>query len=88
MPLNKLNPIKIQKIKKAGLYSDGGGLYVQVRKSTSNDANKNKPTKSYIFRYSIDGKERWMGLGSLNDISLDDARKNATEFRGLKKKGH
>ena len=88
MPLNKLNPIKIQKIKKAGLYSDGGGLYVQARKSTSNDASKNKTAfaKSYIFRYSIDGKERWMGLGSVNDIPLDQAREDAAKYRGLKKR--
>jgi len=88
MPLNKLNPIKIQKIKKAGLYSDGGGLYVQARKSTSNDASKNKTAfaKSYIFRYSIDGRERWMGLGSVNDVPLDQAREDAAKYRGLKKR--
>jgi hypothetical protein len=31
-------------------------------------------SKSWSYRYWKDGKERWHGIGSLNDVSLKDAR--------------
>ena len=37
------------------MYPDGGGLYLQV-------ANSN--AKSWLFRYAIDGRDRYMGLGA------------------------
>jgi integrase len=52
------------------MYPDGGGLYLQV---TSAGA------KSWIYRFSLRGKSREMGLGSLTTISLADARLKASE---------
>jgi len=88
MALNKLSPTEIKHKKKVGLFSDGGGLYVQVRKSTSNKASKKKAdlTKSYIFRYTIEGRARSMGLGSFNSVDLDEARGEARKYRALVKR--
>ena len=56
------------------MYPDGAGLYLQV---TSADA------KSWVFRYSLRGKAREMGLGSLRKVTLADARRKAAECHKL-----
>lgn len=60
------------------MYADGGGLYLQVSRSG---------TKSWIFRFSMGGREREMGLGPFHTISLSDARLLAGEARKLKLQG-
>src|SRR5262245_37922068 len=60
------------------MYADGGGLYLQV---TNADA------KSWIFRYAVDNRERFMGLGSANTIGLAEAREAARECRKLRHGG-
>ena len=68
----KLHPISISKTLKPGRYGDGNGLYLLVGPSG---------TKSWIFRYKIDGRERAMGLGPYPAVSLASARGKATECR-------
>jgi integrase len=64
------------------LYADGGGLYLQVTPGSGSNS------KSWIYRYtSSSGKERFMGLGSLDTVSLADAREKAAECRKLRDKG-
>ncbi|WP_371811380.1 Arm DNA-binding domain-containing protein [Brucella sp. 191011898] len=58
----------------AGMYNDGGGLYLQVAKGG---------TKSWIFRFMLAGRAREMGLGSVHDFSLREARERAREARQL-----
>src|SRR4051794_14223715 len=60
------------------MYSDGGGLYLQV---TGPDA------KSWIFRYGLRGRAREMGLGPVHTIALAEARARAAECRRLKLDG-
>jgi len=60
------------------MYADGGGLYLQISRSG---------TKSWIFRFAMEGREREMGLGPLHTIGLSDARLLAAEARKLKLKG-
>lgn len=72
--LNKLSAVKVNQATKPGLYGDGGGLWLQVSK---------KGTKSWIFRYSVDGKTRDMGLGPVHTISLNRAREKAREAREM-----
>ncbi len=60
------------------MYADGGGLYLQV-----SDAR----ARSWIFRFSLYGRSREMGLGPLHDVSLADAREKAAECRKLKREG-
>lgn len=59
-------------------YPDGGNLYLQVTSGGS---------KSWLLRYRLDGRERFMGLGSCGDppaaVPLSEARRRAAEARGL-----
>lgn len=71
---NRLNALQVAKLKTQGRYPDGGNLYLQVSESGS---------KSWLFRYAIDGKERQLGLGSESDFTLAEARERATAQRKL-----
>jgi hypothetical protein len=63
-------------------YADGGGLYLQVTPGAASIS------KSWIFRYATgDGKERFMGLGSLDAVGLADARTKAAECRKQRAQG-
>jgi integrase len=72
--VNQLTATKVQKIKAAGMYPDGAGLYLQV---TGSEA------KSWILRFSLRGKAREMGLGPLSKVSLAEARRKATDCHKL-----
>jgi integrase len=73
MAIHKLRPRQVEKTKTDGMYSDGGGLYLQV--------SHNGRAKSWIFRYMVNGRERSMGLGPLHTISLAEARDRALKCR-------
>ena len=60
-----------------GLYADGGNLYLQVT------INGESVSRSWIFRFTINGKRRDMGLGAIHTIGLKDARAKAAELRKL-----
>jgi integrase len=65
------------------MLADGGGLYLQVTLGKDNNVRR-----SWIFRYQRKGQPaRDMGLGSLNDIGLADAREIARRYRVLVKEG-
>jgi integrase len=70
----RLTTKEVQNKKKPGYYCDGAGLYLQI---------SDWGTKSWIFRYGFNGKDRHMGLGSLHTVSLAEARMLATECRKL-----
>lgn len=61
----KLKPLDIERETRPGKYPDGDGLYLVVASATS---------KNWNYRYWKDSKQRWLGLGSLKDVSLKDAR--------------
>jgi integrase len=50
-----------------GTHSDGGGLYLQVRPNS----------KSWVYRYTVGGKQTWLGLGPYPAITLAQAREKA-----------
>jgi hypothetical protein len=68
--LNKLTALQVTKAK-PGMHADGGGLYLRVGASGADGA------KSWIFRYSIDSKEHYLGLGSADAVKLAQAREHA-----------
>jgi integrase len=72
MAHNKLTARGIATATKKGRYGDGGGLFLQVSKWG---------TKSWLFRYERNGRERQMGLGPLHTVSLATAREMAREAR-------
>jgi Arm DNA-binding domain len=61
----KLKPLEGARLVTPGKYPDGDGLYLVVAGATS---------RNWSYRYWINGKKRWHGLGSLNGVSLRDAR--------------
>lgn len=61
----KLHPLEVARQTTPGKYPDGDGLYLIVAGPTS---------RNWSYRYWINGKERWHGLGSLQDVSLKEAR--------------
>lgn len=70
--LNKLSAMKVGKLKKQGRYADGGGLYLQVGPTGG---------KAWLFRYTLAGKSREMGLGALDVLPMAEARAKALEAR-------
>ncbi|QWF19139.1 tyrosine-type recombinase/integrase [Lysobacter capsici] len=63
---------------KPGHHADGGGLYLQVTDSLA---------KSWVFRYERLGRRREMGLGSVQVVTLQEARQKAMEQRRLLARG-
>lgn len=76
--VGKLTALKIARDLPAGMYADGAGLYLQVTGAGA---------KSWIYRFSLRGKAREMGLGSLSAVCLADARIKAAECRTLRQEG-
>jgi hypothetical protein len=73
-----LSPLRVGRETKAGRLSDGGGLYLQIKPSG---------TKSWLWRYKVDGKTRMLGLGPFPDVSLAAAREKAAAMRALRHSG-
>jgi hypothetical protein len=61
------------KSKGIGLHHDGRGLYLQVKNGG----------KSWVFRYMLNGKSRYMGLGPYPGVTLAEARREAEGCRKL-----
>ncbi len=76
----KLNAKKVQSLKEPGMYGDGLGLYLNIAKAGS---------KSWILRVTVKGqtRRREIGLGSLDLLSLADARLKAHDLRAEAKAG-
>ncbi len=60
-----------------GMYPDGGGLYLQVKNNG----------RSWLLRYMLASRQRYMGLGPAADISLSEARDLAADARKKIAKG-
>jgi integrase len=56
------------------MHADGGNLWLQVGPTGS---------RSWIFRYALDGKARAMGLGPVHSVPLAQARQKAAAARAL-----
>ncbi|WP_395020995.1 tyrosine-type recombinase/integrase [Dongia sp.] len=81
--VSRLTALAVTRSKTPGMYPDGGGLYLQV----SETKTPGEVTRSWIFRYTLAGRAREMGLGSLNDITLAEARERAQGARKQKAEG-
>ena len=70
---NRLSDRRVRTAK-AGMYPDGHGLYLRVTTNKDNLINR-----YWIFRYASrqTGKDRQLGLGPLDTVSLADAREMA-----------
>jgi integrase len=74
----RLTALKVEKAKKPGMYSDGGGLYLRVTP---------EGTKNWVLRYMLDRKAHWMGLGPLALYGLQEARARALDARRKRHEG-
>jgi hypothetical protein len=68
---NKLKAIQVTADLKPGRYSDGGGLYLVM----------DERRRRWVFRYTRNGKTTDLGLGSVKDVSLKDARRKVEPLR-------
>src|SRR3954462_2502657 len=76
--VDQLTENKIRAITESGLHADGRGLYLQLRPGGA---------RSWILRFTLHGRTRDMGLGSLAEVNLIKARAKATEQRALLAQG-
>src|SRR3546814_20904456 len=69
------------KVKNArpGTYGDGKGLYLRVKPSGS---------RSWILRVQHQGRRQDIGLGSVDDVSLAEARDSASRLRRIARLGN
>lgn len=74
----KLTAAAVAKQRTPGYFGDGGNLWLQVSPAG---------TKSWVFRFTLAGRAREMGLGPVLDVSLAEARDRAQECRRLVREG-
>lgn len=74
----KLTARTVKNLRKPGYHIDGDGLYLQVTPGGA---------KTWVFRYTLRGKAREMGLGSESRLSLAEARVEAQRQRDLQREG-
>ena len=63
--MGKLNAAKLRTLTKPGAYGDGAGLYLQAR---------GPEQRPWRYRFKRHGKPHLMGLGTVADVSLAEAR--------------
>ncbi|HEY6259441.1 MAG TPA: Arm DNA-binding domain-containing protein, partial [Xanthobacteraceae bacterium] len=56
------------------MHADGAGLYLRVTQEGA---------KSWVFRFMLNGRPRWMGLGPFSLVGLHEARGKALDARRL-----
>ena len=76
--IQKLTEAKIRTLTDIKLHPDGAGLYLQIKPGGA---------RSWIYRFTLNGRTRDMGLGALTDVSLVKARDKASAARALVKDG-
>lgn len=76
--IHNLSARTVATARKRGYYGDGGGLWLQVSAFG---------TKSWTFRFTLNGRSREMGLGPLHTVSLAEARIEAQRCRQLVRSG-
>ncbi|WP_273755680.1 site-specific integrase [Bartonella sp. MM73XJBT.G] len=75
--MNRLNARSVATLG-AGKYNDGAGLLLHKRKDGG---------AQWLYRYTLHGRRREMGLGALRDVSLKQARECANQWRSVLREG-
>jgi len=73
--LNKLSALTVKNAP-AGKHSDGGGLWLVKRIDGGGQ---------WVLRITVHGRRREMGLGSISDVSLKEAREAADKWRTVRR---
>ena len=74
---NKLTALKIKAAAPGDKLQDGGGLRL----------DRTEGGGKWIYRYSFSGRRREMGLGSMPDVTLADARRARTQWAAVLQSG-
>jgi integrase len=76
--VNRLTALKVERAtKQPGMHADGGGLYLQVTEGGA----------SWVLRYMLAGRSRYMGLGPFALYGLAEARAKALDAKRLRHEG-
>lgn len=75
--LNRLSALGVKNAA-AGKYADGGGLWLFKREDGGGQ---------WVLRVTVHGRRREMGLGSIADVSLKEARDEAERWRAVVRSG-
>ena len=67
-----LTTTQVDALKKHGTHLVSPSLYLQVKPNGA---------RSWLFRYKVDGKDHWHGLGAAADVDLKEAREQAENLR-------
>ncbi|UVC09869.1 integrase arm-type DNA-binding domain-containing protein [Rhizobium sp. TH2] len=80
MTARTLNKLTAQEVKSRppGKHSDGGGLWLIKREGGGGQ---------WVLRVTVHGRRREMGLGSMTDVSLKEAREAAERHRSIGRSG-
>jgi integrase len=74
----RLSAAKVRQVREPGKYYDGNGLFLRVEPTGS---------KRWVQRLTIHGKQREIGLGAADLVTLAEAREAAIENRKLARAG-
>src|ERR1700722_3223536 len=77
-PGKRFTPVVVNAMVKQGNHPDGDNLYLRIRHDGS---------KSWAFRYKLAGKQHWMSLGPVRDVTLAEAREAARKLRNQIREG-
>jgi integrase len=82
--LGKFTALEVKRMVTPGRFGDGGGLWLQVREGEQRDDPEEKVfNKSWLLRFTLNGRAREMGLGPVDLVSLAEARDKAVAARKL-----
>ncbi|ADP72326.1 integrase family protein [Rhodomicrobium vannielii ATCC 17100] len=76
--IHRLSAAEVRAASEPGLYADGGGLFLQVSKWQ---------TKAWLFKFTLNGRTRGMGLGAFHMLTLAQARAEAVRLRDKVRSG-
>jgi integrase len=79
--LKRLTARTVATTKKLGRHADGGNLYLTISKTGAGVSRR------WTFLFSLNGRQREAGFGSVNDVSLASARELAFSYRSMLAKG-
>lgn len=74
---DRLTAIQVKNLNVDGLHPDGNGLYLKVAGGS----------KSWVLRYMLNRRARYLGLGSASSVRLGKARELASKARELVRQG-
>ena len=80
--MGKLTTLKVQQLTKPGSYGDGNCLYLYIKSD-----GESRFSRSWVYRFTLNGRRREMGLGPVDVVTLAEARLKLLECRKMHLEG-